>query len=85
MFENFIQEHLFDMLNLIVLPLFYWVWESDRKILLLQKDLEMYKSITLNYENQFKQLFDKLDEIKDDIHNSFVSQKSCDFRHNKHT
>lgn len=85
MFENFIQEHFFDMLNLIVLPLFYWIWESDRRILVLQKDLETYKSITLNYENQFKQLFDKLDEIKGDIHNSFVSQKSCDFRHNKHT
>lgn len=79
--EEFIKNHFFDLLNLVILPLFYWVWEADRKLLILQNKIKMYEDTNLNHSDLFKQLFEKLNEIKDEIHNSFVSQKSCDFRH----
>lgn len=79
--EEFLKEHFFDLFNIFIIPLFYWVWKSDRKLLVLQKEVEFYKLTHSGHADMFQELFKKLNEIKDEIHNSFVSQKSCDFRH----
>lgn len=66
---------ILSILNLLIIPLFVWIWKTDRKTLVLETE---FKTSSLH----FSQLLEKLDEIKDELHNSFVSQRSCDFRHN---
>lgn len=76
--------HLSDLsflVDWIIIPLIVWIWKTDRRTLIVEtkiKDLESFMS-TIN--EQSKSIVSKLDEIKDEIHNSFVSQRSCDFRH----
>lgn len=68
-------DNILSILNLLIVPLFVWIWKTDRKTLVLETE---FKTSSLH----FSQLLEKLDEIKDELHNSFVSQRSCDFRHN---
>lgn len=81
--EDFLKEHFFDFFNLLFAPLFYWIWQSDRKILVLENELKSLNELKTTNDNHFQQLHNKLNEIKDEIHQSFVSFKTCDFRHNQ--
>lgn len=62
------------ILTFIIVPLIGWIWKTDRKTLILETKLETMITHT-------SLVVEKLDEIKDELHNSFVSQRSCDFRH----
>ena len=65
-----------DLINLFIIPLFVWIWYTDRKVNKLE--------VTIVKHQDLKDLYTKLDEIKKDIHllsDKFITQKSCDFRH----
>lgn len=65
-----------DLISLLIVPLFVWIWLTDRKINKLE--------LTSVKHQDLKDLYIKLDEIKTSIHSlndKFVAQKSCDFRH----
>ena len=51
--EEFFKQYFFDLLNLVIIPLFYWVWEADRKLLILQTKIKMYEDINLNHSDLF--------------------------------
>ena len=66
--------------DLFVVPLFIWVWFTDRKVNKLE--------LTAVKHQDLKDLDTKLDEINKSINSlndKYISQKSCDFRHNKTT
>lgn len=75
MIDSFSFSDLMSLFNMLIIPLFVWIWKTDRKTLILETKLESNSVHTLL-------VVEKLDEIKDELHNSFVSQRSCDFRHN---
>ncbi len=65
-----------EMINYLIIPLFVWVWRTDRKL----KEIEL---TTIKHED-LKDIYKILDEIKKDIHSlndKFVTPKLCDFRH----
>lgn len=67
-----------DLINLFVIPLFIWIWFTDRKVNKLE--------LTAVKHQDLKDLYTKLDEINKNINSlndKYISQKSCDFRHNK--
>lgn len=69
-----------DFLNLFIVPLFLWIWFTDRKLNRLDT--------TSVKKDDLKEFYQKLEEIRKDIHSlndKYVSQKSCDFRHAKIT
>lgn len=68
------------LIDILIIPLFVWIWLTDRKVNKLE--------LTSVKHQDLKDLYIKLDEIKDSIHtlnDKFISQKSCDFRHAKVT
>lgn len=65
-----------EMINYLIIPLFVWVWRTDRKL----KEIEL---TTIKHQD-LKDIYKILDEIKKDIHSlndKFVTPKICDFRH----
>ncbi len=69
-----------DFVNLFIVPLFIWIWFTDRKLNKLES--------TFVKKDDLKEFYQKLEEIRKDIHSlndKFISQKSCDFRHAKVT
>ena len=65
-----------EMINYLIIPLFVWVWRTDRKL----KEIEL---TTIKHQD-LKDIYKILDEIKKDIHSlndKFVTPKLCDFRH----
>lgn len=67
-----------DFINLFVVPLFVWIWFTDRKVNKLE--------LTVIKITDLKDLYDRLTEIKDDIHalnDKFTTVKTCDIRHTK--
>ncbi|MDD2896917.1 MAG: hypothetical protein PHG81_12945 [Aliarcobacter sp.] len=69
-----------DFYNFFILPLFVWIWFTDRKVNKLE--------VTVIKVADLKDLYDKLQEIKDNIHalnDKFTSVKTCDIRHTKTT
>lgn len=69
-----------DLINLFVIPLFIWIWFTDRKVNKLE--------LTAVKHQDLKDLYTKLDEINKNINSlndKYISQKSCDFRHTKTT
>ena len=69
-----------DFINLFVIPLFIWIWFTDRKVNKLE--------LTAVKHQDLKDLYKKLDEINKNINSlndKYISQKSCDFRHSKPT
>jgi hypothetical protein len=66
-----------ELMSFIFVPLFVWIWFTDRKINKLE--------LTAIKNDDLKEFHNKLEEIRKDIYSlndSFISQKSCDFRHN---
>lgn len=61
------------ILDYIVVPLIAWIVYIDRKIVKLESE----KTTNEDLEKIYK----KLDELKEKIDDSFVSQKTCDVRH----
>lgn len=64
------------LVTFLIIPLFMWVWRTDRKL----KEIEL---TTIKYQD-LKDIYKILDEIKKDIHSlndKFVTPKICDFRH----
>lgn len=69
-----------DLIDLFIVPLFVWIWFTDRKLNKLEN--------TVVKNDNLKEFYQKLEEIRKDIHSlndKFISQKSCDFRHGKAT
>ena len=69
-----------DLINLFIVPLFIWIWFTDRKVNKLE--------LTAVKHQDLKDLDTKLDEINrsiNSLNDKYISQKSCDFRHNKST
>jgi Tfp pilus assembly protein PilO len=69
-------ELLKTLITFLIIPLFAWVWRTDRKL----KEIEL---LSIKHED-LKHIYKILDEIKKDINSlndKFVSSKSCDFRH----
>lgn len=69
-----------EFINLLVVPLFVWIWFTDRKVNKLE--------FTTVKHNDLKDLYEKLEEINKNINSlndKYISQKSCDFRHGKAT
>ncbi len=65
-----------DLINLFIIPLFVWIWLTDRKVNRLELTSVKHKDL--------KDLYDKLEEINKSIHalnDKFITQKSCDIRH----
>ena len=64
------------LVTFLIIPLFMWVWRTDRKL----KEIEL---TTIKHQD-LKDIYKILDEIKKDIHSlndKFVTPKICDFRH----
>lgn len=64
------------LVTFLIIPLFVWVWRTDRKL----KEIEL---TTIKHQD-LKDIYKILDEIKKDIHSlndKFVTPKICDFRH----
>ena len=64
------------LITFLIIPLFVWVWRTDRKL----KEIEL---TTIKHQD-LKDIYKILDEIKKDIHSlndKFVTPKICDFRH----
>lgn len=57
----------------IAVPLYLWVWWTDRKIVRLES-----QNIT---NDDLEKIYTKLDDIKENMNQNFVSSKSCNFRH----
>lgn len=75
-------ESLSNILALVVFPLIVYAFKQNSRMVVLEtKQLsndELKESIG--------KIFDKLDEIKNEIHEldeKYISQKTCDFRHKK--
>lgn len=69
-----------DFISLFIVPLFVWIWFTDRKVNKLE--------LTAVKHQDLKHLYEKLDEINKNINSlndKYISQKSCDFRHTKTT
>lgn len=67
-----------DFLDFVFIPLFAWIWFTDRKVNKLE--------LTAVKHQDLKDLYTKLDEINKNINSlndKYISQKSCDFRHSK--
>ncbi len=73
-------EFIKDLINFLVVPLFAWIWWTDRKVNKIE--------LTAVKHQDLKDLYIKLDEINKNINSlndKYTSQKFCDFRHNKTT
>lgn len=76
MIDNVTLELIKTLVTFLIIPLFMWVWRTDRKL----KEIEL---TTIKYQD-LKDIYKILDEIKKDIHSlndKFVTPKICDFRH----
>lgn len=65
-----------DLINLFIIPLFVWIWFTDRKVNKLE--------LTVVRSQDLKAIDLKLEDITKSIHalnDKFITQKSCDFRH----
>lgn len=67
-----------DLINLIieyaVIPLFLWVWITDRKLVKIES-----QQIT---KDDLKELYDLVRDLNDKLEKTYISKSSCDFRHN---
>lgn len=76
MIDNVTLELIKTLVTFLIIPLFVWVWRTDRKL----KEIEL---TTIKHQD-LKDIYKILDEIKKDIHSlndKFVTPKICDFRH----
>ncbi len=76
MIDNVTLELIKTLVTFLIIPLFVWVWRTDRKL----KEIEL---TTIKHQD-LKDIYKILDEIKKDIHSlndKFVTPKNCDFRH----
>ena len=62
------------VLDYIIVPLIAWIIYIDRKVVKHEAEKTTKEDL--------EKIYNKLDEIKDNINDNFVSSKSCDFRHN---
>ena len=61
------------ILDYIIVPLIVWIVYIDRKIVKLESEKTTNEDL--------EKIYNKLDELKEKIDDSFVSQKFCDIRH----
>lgn len=64
------------VLQLLFIPLCVWIWMAEKRILKLESTIIKLSDLEI--------IYNKLDELKNDIHSlddKYISQKSCDYRH----
>lgn len=69
-------EELKVLLDYFVVPLFIWVWYTDRKVAVLQTKIEDFEKL----DKKLDILFSKIDDLKDEIHKKsedFLSHNQC--------
>lgn len=81
MINDLFFNNILDIFNILIIPLFIWIWKTDRKTLILESELKNVVAYQKKLEEYLSIVVTKLDEIKDEIHASFVHSRDCDFRH----
>ncbi|ADG93362.1 hypothetical protein Arnit_1708 [Arcobacter nitrofigilis DSM 7299] len=66
-------ELLQSILDYIAVPLYLWIWWTDRKIVKLEA-----QKIT---NEDLAKIYKEIKEMNANFNNNFITQKSCDFRH----
>ena len=59
------------VLNYIVVPIIWWAYITDKKITVLETKVYYYDKYHLELKEDINKLFQKIDDLKDEMHNLF--------------
>ncbi len=56
------------ILDYIVIPILYWAYTTDKKVLILETQVKYLNKSETKYDEDIKLVFKKLDDLKDEMH-----------------